>query len=415
MFELQCLLVNNQSAAYDLLDHNILLKKLALYNFDEYSLQWFKSYLSGRSQSVQVEAQQSPAEDLGDHAAPQGSVLGGILFLINENDFPACREEGESVLFVDDDTDVVNDSDPELLMQKIQHEADLSCSWLQDNRMVVAGEKSKLLIIGTKELRKSKLGDNLRSILVDGKTVEESPSEKLLGVIVNNHMTWKEHLHGEEWRTEEGNNRGLIPQLAQRLGILRKLSRHTSKKKLKMLISGLFYSKLSYCLPLYCNTWGLDNYVEGMQRFTSFNKEDNRRIQVLQNAVCRLLLDRRERDRTHYFKQNISTRELLEVTGDLSIHQLGAHSTLMMLKRILQSGKPEYLASKLVTHNSQDTRSGSTLLPARASLNLSKSSFIYRAIKLYNQLPEHIRQVDKITSFKKETKEWVKSNIQIKP
>ena len=116
--KLTAALLLDQSAAYDLLDHNILLKKLALYNFDEYSLQWFKSYLSGRSQSVQVEAQQSPAEDLGDHAAPQGSVLGGILFLINENDFPACREEGESVLFVDDDTDVVNDSDPELLMQK---------------------------------------------------------------------------------------------------------------------------------------------------------------------------------------------------------------------------------------------------------------------------------------------------------
>ena len=124
--KLTAALLLDQSAAYDLLDHNILLKKLALYNFDEYSLQWFKSYLSGRSQSVQVEAQQSAAEDLGDHAAPQGSVLGGILFLINENDFPACREEGESVLFVDDDTDVVNDSDPELLMQKIQHEADLS-------------------------------------------------------------------------------------------------------------------------------------------------------------------------------------------------------------------------------------------------------------------------------------------------
>ena len=106
----------DQSAAYDLLDHNILLKKLALYNFDEESVQWFKSYLSGRLQSVQVEAQQSPAEDLEDHAAPQGSVLGGKFFLINENDFPACRGKGESVLFVDDDTDVVNDSDPELFM-----------------------------------------------------------------------------------------------------------------------------------------------------------------------------------------------------------------------------------------------------------------------------------------------------------
>ena len=133
------------------------------------------------------------------------------LFLINENDFPGCREEGDSVLFVDDDTDVVSDGDPENLIQKIQKEADLSCSWLQDNKMVVAGEKSKLLIIGTKELKRSRLGDNLHSIQVDGKTVSETPSEKLLGVIVNNHMTWHEHLHGEQWRTEEDNNMGLIP------------------------------------------------------------------------------------------------------------------------------------------------------------------------------------------------------------
>ena len=52
-----------------------------------------------------------------------------------------------------------------------------------------------------------------------------------------------------------------------------------------MLASGLFYSKLSYCLPLYTNTWGLDDYKEEGQRFTSYTKEDNRRIQVLQNMV----------------------------------------------------------------------------------------------------------------------------------
>ena len=83
-------LLLDQSAAYDLLDHSILLKKLKVYNFDQNSINWFKSYLSDRSQSVQVETKQSPLQDLGDHAAPQGSVLGGIFFIINENDFPAC-------------------------------------------------------------------------------------------------------------------------------------------------------------------------------------------------------------------------------------------------------------------------------------------------------------------------------------
>ena len=234
--KLTAALLLDQSAAYDLLDHLILLKKLALYGFQEESVQWFQSYLSGRSQSVQVEAQQSTIEKLGDHAAPQGSVLGGLLFIINENDFPACREEGESILFVDDDTDVVEGDLPDELMQKIQHEANLSCSWLKDNRMCVAGEKSKLMIIGTKELRKKKLSDQIQSILVDGKVVVESKSEKLLGVVMNNTMTWQEHLHGEDWR-EEDNFQGLIPQLSQRLGLLRKLSSFSSKKKLKMLAS----------------------------------------------------------------------------------------------------------------------------------------------------------------------------------
>ena len=213
--KLTAALLLDQSAAYDLLDHSILLLKLAAYNFHEDSIQWVKSYLSFRSQSVQVEARQSEVVELGDHAAPQGSLLGGLLFLINENDFPACRDEGSSVLFVDDDTDVVSDGDPEALVQKIQHEADLSCSWLRDNRMVVAGEKSKLLIIGTKELRKRRLGDQVISIMVDGKRVSESRSEKLLGVIVNNQMTWHEHLYGEDWRPVGENSPGLITQLSQ--------------------------------------------------------------------------------------------------------------------------------------------------------------------------------------------------------
>ena len=116
-------------------------------------------------------------------------------------------------MFVDDDTDVVSDPNPEVLINKIQKQADLSCSWLKDNRMCVAGDKSKLLIVGTRDLRRNRLGDQPCSILVDGKVVTESKSEKLLGVVMNNTMTWHEHLHGEDWR-EEGNAPGLIPQPA---------------------------------------------------------------------------------------------------------------------------------------------------------------------------------------------------------
>ena len=96
--------------------------------------------------------------------------------MIHENDFPACRTEGDSVMFVDDDSDVVSDPDPVQLLDKLQHEANLSCDWLKDNKMVVAGDKSKMLIVGTKEMRRNKLGETVHSIvffyctLIRGKT-----------------------------------------------------------------------------------------------------------------------------------------------------------------------------------------------------------------------------------------------------
>ena len=141
-----------------------------------------------------MEIRQSPLIELVDHGAPQGSVLGGTLFIINENDFPACRIEGESVMFVDDDTDCVSHEDPIKLTESIQREADLSCQWLKDNRMCVAGQKSKLLVMGTKSIRNVNLRDREITILVDGQLIRESKSEKLLGVVINNEMTWKGHL-----------------------------------------------------------------------------------------------------------------------------------------------------------------------------------------------------------------------------
>ena len=121
-------------------------------------------------------------------------------------------------------------------------------------------------------------------IVVDGKEVIESSSEKLLGLIINNKLTWKNHLYGDE------NNMGLVPQLSKRLGMLKRLSRYMSKEKLKYFSSGIFYSKLIYCLPVFGNIFGLDKYKEENRRYFSFTIKDNNNLQVLQNKLNRLLL-----------------------------------------------------------------------------------------------------------------------------
>ena len=250
--------------------------------------------------------------------------------------------------------------------------------------MCVAGHKSKLLVLGTKELKKTKCTGRELSILVDGKLVTETQSEKLLGVIINNQMTWREHLYGETWRTGEDNSPGLTPQLSQRLGILRKISGVASQKKLKMIAQGLFYSKLSYCLPLFANTWGLDHYRDQGTRFSSFTKEDNRKLQVIQNQVARLTVDKRELQG----KLNMPTKELLLLSGDLSVHQLGAMSTVKLTKKIMMTQKPTYLSQRLQLSDDRGTRLGTTLAQDNSSLGLAREGFIYRGTKLFNLLPD---------------------------
>ena len=101
-----------------------------------------------------------------------------------------------------------------------------------------------------------------------------------------------------------------------------------------MFVNGLFYSKLSYCLPLFCNTWGLEKYKNTGTRFTCFTKEDNRSLQVLQNQVVRLTVKgsgyNREKE-----KYSMSTEEIFKESGDLSVHELGAFHTISMTKKII--------------------------------------------------------------------------------
>ena len=88
--------------AFDVCSHQILLAKLEKMDVTDTALNWFKNYLSGRAQQVDINGVLSDSLNL-DISVIQGSILGPILFLCYINDFWLATSLF-TVLFADDTT-----------------------------------------------------------------------------------------------------------------------------------------------------------------------------------------------------------------------------------------------------------------------------------------------------------------------
>ena len=99
------LVVLDMSAAFDTIDHTILLNMLEVrYGIEGTAHRWFRSYLSDRSQRVRILGKSSGSRPL-NLGVPQGSVLGPVIFtMYSAQTASIARSHGLSVHLYADDT-----------------------------------------------------------------------------------------------------------------------------------------------------------------------------------------------------------------------------------------------------------------------------------------------------------------------
>ena len=90
----------DMSAAFDVVDTNLLIEKLKLYGFNKNAIQWTWSYLSYRSQGVYIDGHMSNLLGL-EAGVPQGSILGPIYYTIFTNELPQVVHEADCPLHLD--------------------------------------------------------------------------------------------------------------------------------------------------------------------------------------------------------------------------------------------------------------------------------------------------------------------------
>ena len=98
---LTALVLLDLSKAFDGIDHIKLLHKLSMVGASPAVVNWFKSYLSGRSQCTRRASTLSDPLPI-THGVPLGAILSPLLFCIYLNDLPFASQTHCLESYVDD-------------------------------------------------------------------------------------------------------------------------------------------------------------------------------------------------------------------------------------------------------------------------------------------------------------------------
>ena len=147
--DLSALILLHLSAAFDTVDHEILLRRLdTSFLVSGTALHWFESYLSNRRQHVRVGSTSSLSTRMVC-GVPQGSVLGAILFLIYGGDLQQIIEKhGLRPHLYADDSQIYGSCRPSACLElqtRISACIDDVADWMCSNRLQLNSAKTEIL------------------------------------------------------------------------------------------------------------------------------------------------------------------------------------------------------------------------------------------------------------------------------
>ena len=338
------------SKAFDKVDHGILLHKLKALGITGNLGMWFYNFLTNRSHFVRLPGGIS-ADSPVLSGVPQGTVLGPLLFLIMIADINKDISESNLISFADDTriyTKIHDVSDCNLLQQDLNHIYD----WATTNNMFFNAQKFHYITFSSKE------SSCLSNVYINPELNIINPSSEVLdlGVYMSRNCTFDFHVSCVYKRCS--NLSGWI---------LRTFSTRETRTMMT-LFKSLVLSRLDYASQLWSP-------------------------HLLKSVY---LLEKVQRSFTKHIAgmHTMSYEERLKHLNLYSIQRRRDRYQIIYLWKIIEKIVPNLSAPITCTYSERRGRSCAVLHVNVGRLGtLCYNSFRWRAIRMFNKLPKHIRMI----------------------
>ena len=368
--DVAALVLLDLSAAFDTVDHDILLQRLRLsFGIDGAAHRWFRSYLTDRSQFVRRGLLKSAVSRLL-FGVPQGSVLGPILFVLYTADLIELIEHGglRPHLYADD-TQVYGSCPPAAIgafSAKVTDCVDAVASWMKSNRLQLNSDKTEILWCATGR-RQHQLPTN--ALAVDGVPVPPVTSVRDLGIYIDADLVMRTHVQ----RT--------VSCCFAALRQLRQIRRCVSADTLRTLVVSLVLSRLDYG----------NSVLTGLPAYLTC------RLQSVLNASARLIFDLRRYD---------SVTAALASLHWLRVPQRVQFKVAVLTYKTLHGTGPQYLGPLVRVADlpgRQSLRSAGTnrlVVPPARLATVGSRAFAAAGPRVWNSLPTHVTAAASLATFR---------------
>lgn len=357
------------SAAFDILDHELLLGKLKCYGFSSSALSTISSYLTKRQQMVCFNGSESDLKSV-KHGVPQGSCLGPLLYSIFTNDFPLILNKAQMVMYADDTTIYLAEPSIMDLNTNLKEEMELVIKWINSNGLILNVSKTHGMVIGTKYT----LCSNPKlDLTINNESIKQVKEVKLLGVIIDHILSWDIQIQR------------IVTKMGNILSMIRRCVKYLTPQTTIQVIQALVLSHMNYSTVVWSNA--------SLGRI--------RKLQLVQNKAARVAL-------SCGIKANVS--RMHESLHWLDVKNRLQYLLIVFIRNIITAKTPKVLYNKLSfsmeIHNYSTRHAAGNRFTISKSKSCSQYTVIYRAMKEWNSLPSLVTQQRNRVNFKKELKDY---------